>query len=115
MATHSSTLAWRKFPGQRSLAGYSPWVHKELDMTGQLSPQLSSTGNYGKPGFEDFRSTCLETQFKPAQTAVKSKSHTSLALLTEESKRCEASGMARQEIIIIQCHKAWSAFLVFGC
>ena len=20
-------------PGQRSLAGYSPWVHKELDMT----------------------------------------------------------------------------------
>ena len=41
-ATHSSILAWR-IPwtvltyGQRSLAGYSPWGHKELDMTEQLS------------------------------------------------------------------------------
>ena len=26
METHSSTLAW-------SLAGYSPWGHKELDLT----------------------------------------------------------------------------------
>ena len=33
MATHSSILAW-KIP-QRSLAGYSPWGHKELDMTEQ--------------------------------------------------------------------------------
>ena len=31
-ATHSNTLAWR-FHGQRSLAGYSPWNHKELDTT----------------------------------------------------------------------------------
>ena len=31
MATHSSILAWR------SLAGYSPWGHKELDMTKQQS------------------------------------------------------------------------------
>ena len=31
MATHSSILAW-KIP-QRSLAGYSPWGHKELNMT----------------------------------------------------------------------------------
>ena len=30
MATHSSILAWR-IHGQRSLAGYSPWGHKELD------------------------------------------------------------------------------------
>ena len=28
MATHSSILAWRI-----GLAGYSPWGHKELDMT----------------------------------------------------------------------------------
>ena len=27
MATHSSILAWK------ILAGYSPWGHKELDMT----------------------------------------------------------------------------------
>ena len=38
MATHSSILAW-KIHGQRSLAGYSPWGLKELDMTEQLSTQ----------------------------------------------------------------------------
>ena len=32
MATHSSILAWR-IP----LVGYSPWGHKEADMTEQLS------------------------------------------------------------------------------
>ena len=36
MATHSSILAWRSH-GQRSLAGYSPWGHKESDMTEQLT------------------------------------------------------------------------------
>ena len=29
---HSSILAWI-IPWQRSLVGYSPWDHKELDMT----------------------------------------------------------------------------------
>ena len=32
MATQSSTLAWR-VPWTRSLAGYSPWGHKESDTT----------------------------------------------------------------------------------
>ena len=32
MAIHSSTLAW-KIPWTRSLICYSPWGHKELDMT----------------------------------------------------------------------------------
>ena len=32
MATHSNILAWR-IHGQWSLAGYSPWGHKELDTT----------------------------------------------------------------------------------
>ena len=32
IATHSSILA-REFHGQRSLAGYSPWSHKESDTT----------------------------------------------------------------------------------
>ena len=35
MATHSSILAWESH-GQGSLAGYSPWGHKELDTTEQL-------------------------------------------------------------------------------
>ena len=32
MAAHCSVLAW-KSRGQRSLAGYSPWGHKELNQT----------------------------------------------------------------------------------
>ena len=30
MATHSSILAW-EIHGQRSLVGYGPWSHKELE------------------------------------------------------------------------------------
>ena len=37
MATHSSILAWRSPMDKRSLAGYSPWGHKELDTTERLS------------------------------------------------------------------------------
>ena len=32
MATHSSFVPGKSH-GQRSLVGYSPWGHKELDMT----------------------------------------------------------------------------------
>ena len=35
MATHSSILAWR-IPWT-ALVGYSPWGHKESDMTERLS------------------------------------------------------------------------------
>ena len=35
MATHSSILAWKSH-GWRSLVGYSPWGHKESDLTEQL-------------------------------------------------------------------------------
>ena len=41
MATHSSILAWR-IHGQRSLAGYSPWGHKELDTSDYHTWYLSS-------------------------------------------------------------------------
>ena len=40
MATHSRILAGKSY-GQRSLAGYSPWGHKELDMTEWLTLSLS--------------------------------------------------------------------------
>ena len=30
-----------KFQGKRSLAGYSPWTHKESDMTERLTLSLS--------------------------------------------------------------------------
>ena len=41
MATHSSILPG-EFHGQGSLAGYSPWGHKESDMTEQLTLTQSS-------------------------------------------------------------------------
>ena len=39
MATHSCILAWRSHR-QRSLSDYSPWGHKKLDTTEQLSLQF---------------------------------------------------------------------------
>ena len=40
MATHSSIFAWRT-QGQRSLANYRAWGHKEWDMTERLTLSLS--------------------------------------------------------------------------
>ena len=40
MATHSVFLPG-KFHGQKNLAGYSPWGHKESDTTEQLSTHKS--------------------------------------------------------------------------
>ena len=38
MATNSTPVFWPgEFHGQRSLAGYSPWSHKELDITDGLT------------------------------------------------------------------------------
>ena len=42
MATHSSILAWR-ISWTENLAGYSPWGHKELDTSEQLTLSLSHT------------------------------------------------------------------------
>ena len=39
VATHSSVLAW-KFHGQSGPAGYSPWGHKESDMTELLNTHI---------------------------------------------------------------------------
>ena len=39
MATHSSILAW-KIPWTEDPVGYSPWGHKELDMTERLHFKL---------------------------------------------------------------------------
>ena len=37
IAVHSSILAWRISCTERSLVGYSPWGHKESDMTEWLT------------------------------------------------------------------------------
>ena len=45
MATRSSILAWR-IPGKRrSLVGYSPWDHTELEMAEHIGTHLH-LGNY---------------------------------------------------------------------
>ena len=36
-----------KFHGQRSLAGYSPWVHKESNTTEQLSTHIEEGKGFG--------------------------------------------------------------------
>ena len=48
MATYSGILAWGKSHGHRSLVGYSPWGHEELDTTEQahfsyMQPSISSS------------------------------------------------------------------------
>ena len=49
MGTHSSILAWR-IHGQKCLVGYSPWGHKELDTTEQLS---TAQEDIGIPGLKE--------------------------------------------------------------
>ena len=46
----------RKSHGQRSLVDYSPWGHKELDMTEQLS---AHTGHYPMPHTYSPGTVCL--------------------------------------------------------
>ena len=46
MATHFHILAW----GQRNLAGYSPWGHKESDTAEQLTLSLSFTRSWKRQG-----------------------------------------------------------------
>ena len=46
MATHSSIIAWRipmENSLQRRLMGYSPWGHKESDMTQRLSTEINKS------------------------------------------------------------------------
>ena len=44
MATHSSISCLENPHGQRSLAGYSPKGHEELDMTERLSISITYNG-----------------------------------------------------------------------
>ena len=47
MATHSSILAMgRGAHGQRSLAGHSPWGHRELDGSEHMSTCLQAAATY---------------------------------------------------------------------
>ena len=79
--------------GQRSLAGYSPWGCKELDMTDQLSDQLSHShvsvvklntqtsrhGYISKRQWWEGCSLCFSNRFKILKLKIISEVGTSLA------------------------------------
>ena len=58
MVTHSSILAWETH-GQKSLVGYSPWGHEELDMTERL-PFHFSVSCIGAGNGNPLQCSCLE-------------------------------------------------------
>ena len=60
IATYSSILAWRIPWIERSLVGYSPWGHKELDTTEQLHSLSFTLERLG--GLTTF--TQVELEFK---------------------------------------------------
>ena len=45
MATHSSTLTWEIFYGQRILEGYSPWGQKTYQLTTQHNLKKNNNNN----------------------------------------------------------------------
>ena len=55
MATHTPVFLPRESHGQRSLAVYSPWGHKEWDITEQLSMHTGRRDDtvLGKKTFEE--------------------------------------------------------------
>ena len=59
MAPHSSTLAWTKSQGRRSLVGCSPWGRYESDSTEQLHFYFSLSC-IGEGNGNPFQCSCLE-------------------------------------------------------
>ena len=85
-ATHSSNLARRIPHEQRSLAGYSPWGRKELDMTEQ-----QSTARHRSALTETLQSPQLKTErhYKVSQSQVKKNSLLKTSK-TQRDKHCTA-------------------------
>ena len=54
MATHPIILAW-EIHGGRSLAGYSPWGHNELDTTEHSHTWATNSGAVSSGGDLNFR------------------------------------------------------------
>ena len=59
MAPHSSTLAWKKSHGQRSLVGCCPWGWEEPDMTERLHFHFSLSC-IGEGNGNPLQCSCLE-------------------------------------------------------
>ena len=58
MVIHSSILAW-KIPWTESLVGYSPWDHKELDMTERLVKKKIQKKSATSDTVQYFQFECL--------------------------------------------------------
>ena len=101
MATHSSILAWRtpwtEEPGGR----YSPWGHKESDMSEQLTLSLSGTRLWGAAG---------EGGARPQGTW-----HCPLCLDDISSQKGSPNtGPSNQHHNQIQVHRSFSCFICFN-
>jgi len=74
MATHSSILTWR-IPGQRSLAGYSPWGCTESHITEQLTHTHTHTHTHTVArGFEK-REPLLQASHTHTHTHIHTHTH----------------------------------------
>ena len=63
MATHSNILAWR-IPGQRSLAGYSPWDRKQSNTTERQTQVLRRKEALGEGGKTEGRTLKVKCRLK---------------------------------------------------
>ena len=68
IATHSSILAWKIpfLPGQGSLAGYSLWGHKELDMIERLRGKVLISTLH-RVSRTQSQPTCIKSKFASIQ------------------------------------------------
>ena len=85
MATHSSILAWR-IPFMRSLVGYSPWGHKELD-TAEATEHVSQCRENvrcRKRWIYSIRTWEVNMKYRPISSEVQS-SNWSLAIIISPS------------------------------
>ena len=99
MATNSTPVFWPgEFHGQRSLAGYSPWSHKELDTTERLSltPSLPVTLIFRTFPLDDLIQFCdfshhhadvdgFQIDTRPVQTFLSPTPYGSLLISTSKS------------------------------
>ena len=112
MATHSSVLAW-KIPCKRSTAGYSPWDHKELDTTEQLSMHTGtprdSVYTLGPAPLQTLNSPCRPRAYNSACHRAETGETVSFLypFLTATSRRILATQQSRQSGLAFQDKLVW--------
>ena len=103
MATHSSILTWKIPHGQRSLAGYSPWGHNELEVIKHICTGSISFLTY----FQIFKDNDFWTSLVVQWLRIRLPMQGSWvpSLVEEDSTCCRATKPVR-------CNWAWALELV---